>query len=75
MTTAELHNILDDKNKKISLKEYQDILYQLKNDTIALATREEVEKQEETKRCYWYQGETNGFQIALELSKHIEGIE
>ena len=71
MTTAELHKILDNINKKISLKEYQDILYQLKNDTMAFATREEIEKQEQTKKCNWYYGETNGFQIALDLSEHI----
>lgn len=71
MTVAELHEILDDENKTISFKEYQDVLYQLKNDTIAFATREEFEKQEQTPKCNFYYGETNAFQIALNLSEHI----
>ncbi len=41
MTTSELHSILDDKNKKISLKEYQEILFQLKYDTVYFATKED----------------------------------
>lgn len=68
---AELHKILDNENKIISLEEYQNILYQLKNDTISLATREEFESQEETPKYHWYSGETNAFQIALDLSEHI----
>lgn len=71
MTTAELHKILDDENKKISLKEYQNVLYQLKNDTIGLSTAEQFENQELTKKYHFYEGETNAFQIALDLSEHI----
>lgn len=34
MTTSELHEILDDENKKISLKEFREILFQLENDCV-----------------------------------------
>jgi len=71
MTTAELHKILDEENKTISLKEYQEILYKLKNDTISCATREEFELQKQTPKYHWYHGETNAFEIALDLSEHI----
>lgn len=71
MTTAELHKILDDEYKKISLEEYQNVLYQLKNDTIACATQEEFELQKQTPKYHWYYGETNAFEIALALSEHI----
>ena len=40
MTISELHSILDNENKKISLKEYQEILYQLKLDTVDFAIKE-----------------------------------
>lgn len=71
MTIAELHSILDDKNKKISLKEFQEILFQLKYDTVAFATKEDFVNGTSNK-YYWYNGETNAFQIALDLSEHIK---
>lgn len=71
MTIAELHSILDDKNKKISLKEYQEILFQLKWDTVDFATKEDFVNGTSNK-YYWYNGETNAFQIALDLSEHIK---
>lgn len=69
MTVAELHKILDDENKKITLKEYQEILYQLKSDVIhILSTTTSCEYEDER----WYAGEMNGFQLALDLSEHIK---
>ena len=69
MTTAELHQILDDKNKKITLKEYQEILFQLQRDTI----EEQVKYIEGNDHKYsWYNGEMNAFQLALDLSEHIK---
>lgn len=69
MTVAELHEILDNKNKKITLKEYQEILFQLKQDTI-----EEQEKYIKGNDLgySWYNGEMNAFQLALDLSEHIK---
>lgn len=71
MTTAELHEILDDENRKITLKEYQEILYQLKwdvNDEICKLAKEDVTHP----TIKWYNGEMNGFQLALDLSEHIK---
>ena len=71
MTTAELHQILDDENKKITLKEYQEILYQLNWDVqskICKLTKEDVSHPE----IKWYNGEMNAFQVALDLSEHIK---
>ena len=71
MTVAELHEILDDENKKISLKEYKEILFQLKWDVqneICKLKKEDVTHP----KLKWYYGEMNGFQLALYLSEHIE---
>lgn len=70
MTVAELHEILDNENKKISLKEYKEILFQLKWDVqneICKLTKEDVTHP----KLKWYYGEMNGFQLALDLSEHI----
>lgn len=73
MTTAELHQILDNENKKITLKEYQEILYQLNWDVqseICKLTKEDVSHP----KIKWYNGEMNGLQLALSLSEHIKEI-
>jgi len=68
MTTSELHELLDDENKKISLKEFREILHQLKNDC-----GEEMCKSDILNWEYrYYCGEQNAFYIALDLSEHIE---
>lgn len=67
-TTTELHQILDDENKKITLKEYQEILFDLKWDTIEKASKVPVGQ---ISAFQWYNGEMNGFQLALSLSEHI----
>lgn len=69
MTTAELHKILDDENKNITLKEYQEILFQLKLDII-----KEQSKQIKgvDARFIWNNGQINAFRIALDLSEHIK---
>ena len=71
MTVEELHQILDDENKKITLKEYQEILYELNWDVqseICKLTKEDITHPE----IKWYNGEMNGFQLALSLSEHIK---
>ena len=68
MTTEELHKILDDENKGISLEEYQNIIWELRNDTTLML----LDKNLDIKKSSWYMGESNGFQIALDLSEHIE---
>ena len=69
MTTAELHQILDDESKKITLKEYQEILFQLKNDC---TQHVDWDCDITSKEYQWYCGEMTGFQLALDLSEHIK---
>ena len=71
MTNGELHDILDDENKKISLKEFRDILWQLKEDSF-----NEMNKRDATNpHSLRYSGQINAFYIALDLSKHVEESE
>lgn len=70
MTNGELHDILDDENKKISLKEFRKIIYDMKRDCdreayLASAARDIY-------KMGFYAGEQNAFYIALDLSEHIE---
>lgn len=65
----ELHEILDDENRKITLKEYQEILFQLKRDIIKKASEVPCGQ---ISAFQWYNGEMNGFQLALDLSEHIK---
>lgn len=67
MTKEELHKILDDENKKISFKEYRDILYKLKEDCFEELYKLKVENS----KTQFYYGEINAFFIALDLSEHI----
>ena len=69
MTNAELHEILDDENKKISLKEYRDILFKLKEDCFEQIYKLKVDNF----KAQFYYGEVNAFYIALDLSEHISG--
>lgn len=63
MTNGELHEILDDDNKKISMKEFRNILYELIDDCTREATNGNLS---------FYNGEINAFYIALDLSEHIK---
>ena len=63
MTNGELHEILDDENKKISMKEFKNILYELIDDCTREATNGGLS---------FYNGEINAFYIALDLSEHIK---
>ena len=55
----------------IKIRKYQEILFQLKYDTVDFATMEYFVNGASNKH-YWYNGETNAFQIALDLSEHIK---
>ena len=67
MTKEELHKILDDENKKITVKEFQDILYRLKKDCF-----EQINVLDNLDpKTQWYYGEVNAFYLALDLSEHI----
>lgn len=68
MTSAELHEILDDENKKITLKEFRDILSDLKAESLIKRLKNLDNKKGEYEILY---GEGSAYQIALDLSEHI----
>ena len=68
MTVEELHSILDDSSKKITLPQFQEVIQALKNDVFHLMNDMEKPKNERE----WYSGEHNAFQIVLDLSEHIK---
>ena len=71
MTKEELHKILDDDSKKISLSEFQEILYRMKEDCF-----EQINVLDNLDpKTQWYYGEINAFYLALDLSEHIDRID
>ena len=68
MTTAELHEILDDENRKLTADELKEVVYQLKQDTFNAASNSE-----NCNVVRYYEGETNAFQICLYLLEHLKG--
>jgi hypothetical protein len=71
MTTAELHEILDDENRKLTADELKKVIYQLKQDCIneqhIYIAKNDGEKAE------YYAGEVNAFYICLDLLEHLKG--
>lgn len=68
MTFEELHKILDDENRKLSLSELQNILYELKQDCF----HEEAKLDPTDRSCRYYAGEQNAFYICLDLLEHLD---
>lgn len=68
MTTTELHEILDNKDRKLSVAELKHIIYEMKKDSYSVF--------EKYNPLYWkhhyYNGEQNAFQIVLDLLEHLE---
>ena len=73
MNTAELHEILDNKNKKITPKKLCQILYELKQDTWGEYYKENDKKDANNYKLAFYDGETNAFQIVLDLLSRLDG--
>ena len=73
MTTEELHVILDDENKKLSIKEMREVIHQLENDVIQKAYEycNRTNEQENYKYGF-YMGEVNAFILVLDLLEHLE---
>lgn len=84
MTTEQLHDILDDANRKLTIDELKQIIYELKLDTSGEYNKEFDAAQEaltlylthkHEKLMHFYSGETNAFQICLDLLEHLKGAE
>jgi hypothetical protein len=71
MTTAELHEILDDENRKLTADELKEVVYQLKQDTFEKYC-EEMSK-DDIPNSQFYCGENNAFKICLDLLEHLKG--
>lgn len=73
MTTEELHEILDDSDRKLSIDEIKEIIYELKSDVqnewywyASGGSREDRYK------AGFYAGEQNAFYLVLDLLEHTE---
>ena len=73
MTTSELHEILDDENRKLTTDELKKILYQLKQDTFEKYG--EALEVENLHISQFYLGETKAFEICLDLLEHLKGAD
>lgn len=75
MTTSDLHKILDDENRKLSLDELKQVIYELKQDCFGEYAKLLEIKTIDRKRIRdlgFYEGEQNAFQICLDLLEHFE---
>lgn len=70
MTIEELHNILDDEDKKLVVSELQEVIYRLKNDSLTEFNNATTKRDEG-----FYIGEQNAFQICLDLLEHLHNPE
>ena len=69
MTFEELHEILDDEHRKLSKEELQEVIYELKQDCFnEVYKRKNISLDDER----YYLGESNAFQICLDLLEHLE---
>jgi hypothetical protein len=71
MTTEELHEILDNEERKLTADELKEVIYQLKQDTFE--NYGEALEVENLHISQYYCGETNAFQICLVLLEHLKG--
>lgn len=74
MTTAELHKILGDENRKLSLDELKQVIYEMKQDAFnefgKSLERKSLNRQD-IRNIGFYDGEQNAFQIVLDLLEHL----
>lgn len=72
MTTAELHKILDNEERKITADELKDFIYQLKQDCWGEYYKENDKANANNYNLAFYSGEANAFQICLDLLEHLK---
>lgn len=69
MTFQELHEILDDEHRKLSKKELEQVIYELKQDCFDEIYSNEILT---ILQQQFYNGEANAFQICLDLLEHLD---
>lgn len=82
MTDTELHEILDNEQRKLSPAELRQVIYELKQDCLKEMAKllEEYnnwgcEREDYLPKNGFYNGEQNAFQIVLDLLEHLKGKE
>lgn len=74
MTTADLHKILNDENRKLSLDDLKQVIYEMKQDAFnefgKSLERKSLNRQD-IRNIGFYDGEQNAFQIVLDLLEHL----
>lgn len=77
MTTTDLHKILDDENRKLSLAELKQVIYEMKEDAFnefgKSLERKSLNRQD-IRNIGFYDGEQNAFQIVLDLFEHCNDL-
>lgn len=73
MTTAELHEILDDENRKLTADGLKAVIYKLKQDTFNESNK--IDILDDIYGKAFYSGESNAFQICLDLLEHLKGAD
>ena len=79
MTKSELFVILDNEDKKYTLSELQNIIYELETDCMEMGCQTNRKPFKDLKSEYYnkgyYNGEQNAFYLCLRLLKHLKGKE
>ena len=73
MTTSELHEILDDENRKLTADELKEVVYQLKEDCWGEYYKESDKANANNINLITYSAEANAFQFCLDLLEHLKG--
>ena len=67
MTVEQLHEILDDESKKMTVDILEKVIYELKNDCMNASYNASSEHEKQ-----YYYGEVNAFYICLDLLQHLK---
>ena len=73
MTTEELHEILDDENRKFTADELKEVICKLKQDCWDEYYKENAKENANNYKMANYSGEINAFYICLDLLEHLKG--
>ena len=73
MTTEEVHEILDNEERKLTADELKEVVFKLKQDVFARYS--EALEHENLHISQFYIGEVNAFQICLDLLEHLKGAD
>lgn len=68
MTFTDLHKILDDENRKLSLDELKQVIYEMKQDSLNKC----FDGKNSITEALITNGKINAFQIVLDLLEHLK---